>query len=100
MKNTMRPLGTVMQLLEELGHEVTYAYEDLVFVNHSDFLLQFADTGNVLNLFFNYDCNKHDADAIETSIIPAGDKKGLSIINKGLYSVSEQPDETLQIQFF
>ena len=36
-----------MQLLEELGHEVTYAYDDLVFVNHNGFLLQFDNTGEV-----------------------------------------------------
>ena len=36
-ETTERPLGTVMQLLEELGHEVSYAYDDLVFVNHNGF---------------------------------------------------------------
>jgi len=100
MEQTLRPLGTVMQLLEELGHEVTYAFEDLVFVNHSDFLLQFGETGSVLHLFFNKECAKKDADAIEESLIPAADKKGLSIATKGRYSLSEQPDENLQIRFF
>lgn len=100
MEQTLRPLGTVMQLLEELGHEVTYAYEDLVFVNHSDFLLQFGETGSVLHLFFNNECTKKEAEAIEESLIPAADKKGLSITTKGRYSLSEEPDENLQIRFF
>ncbi|MCF8382706.1 MAG: hypothetical protein K9G39_03780 [Chlorobium sp.] len=100
MEQSLRPLGTVMQLLEELGHEVTYAYEDLVFVNHSDFLLQFGETGSVMHLFFNSDCPKKNADSIEESLIPAADKKGLSISKKGRYSLSEQPDENLQIRFF
>jgi len=30
MNIPFRPLGPLMQLLEELGHEVTYAYDDLV----------------------------------------------------------------------
>ncbi|NMW20691.1 MAG: hypothetical protein HKK67_03470 [Chlorobiaceae bacterium] len=100
METTIRPLGTVMQLLEELGHEVTYAYDDLVFVNHNGFLLQFDKTGSVLNLFFNQNCPKKEADDVEQSIIPAGDKKGLSIITKGKYSVTEKADENLQIEFF
>ncbi|MBM3162672.1 MAG: hypothetical protein FJZ79_05010 [Chlorobi bacterium] len=100
MEQTLRPLGTIMQLLEELGHEVTYAYEDLVFVNHSDFLLQFGETGSVLNLFFNSECPKREADLIEESLIPAADRKGLSITTKGRYTINEQPDENLQIRFF
>ncbi len=100
MEQSLRPLGTVMQLLEELGHEVTYAYEDLVFVNNNDFLLQFEKSGPALSLFFNQECPKKDADTIEESIIPAADKVGLSIIKKGHYSVTEKPNENLQIEFF
>ncbi|MEI6758445.1 MAG: hypothetical protein FDX18_03435 [Chlorobium sp.] len=100
MEHSLRPLGTVIQLLEELGHEVSYAYEDLVFVNDNDFLLQFENTGPVLNLFFNQSCQKTAVDTIEQSIIPAADKIGLSIIKKGLYNVTEQPDENLKIEFF
>ncbi len=100
METAARPLGTVMQLLEELGHEVTYAYDDLVFVNDNGFLLQFENTGSVLNLFFNQNYPKKDADDVEQIIIPAGDKKGLSIITKGRYNITEQPDENLHIEFF
>lgn len=100
MEHSLRPLGTVVQLLEELGHEVTYAYDDLVFVNNNDFLLQFENTGPTLNLFFNQSCEKKTADDVEQSIIPAGDKKGLSIVKKGHYSVTEQADENLHIEFF
>ncbi|MEI6692952.1 MAG: hypothetical protein WCL43_09570 [Chlorobium sp.] len=99
METSIRPLGTVMQLLEELGHEVTYAYDDLVFVNHNGFLLQFDNTGSVLNLYFNQNYPKQEVENVELSIIPAGDKKGLSIITKGLYNVTEQGDENLQIEF-
>ncbi len=100
MKHILRPLGTVMQLLEELGHDVTYAYDDLVFVNDNDFLLQFENSGPVVNLFFNQSCLKTDADNLEQSIIPAADRKGLSIVKKGHYNLIGQADETLRIEFF
>ncbi len=100
METSLRPLGTVLQLLEDLGHEVTYAYDDLVFVSNNDYLLQFDDTGLALNLFFNQSCPKKNADNIEHSIIPAGDKIGLSIIKKGHYSVTGQSNENLRIEFF
>jgi hypothetical protein len=100
MEHQLRPLGTVMQLLEELGHEITYAYEDLVFIDHNDFLLQFEHTGSSLNLYFNRSCPKSEAEKIEQMIIPAGDRKGLSITKKGSYNVTEQPDDNLKIEFF
>ncbi len=100
METLFRPLGSVLQLLEDLGHEVTYAYDDLVFVNDNNFLLQFDNTGLALNLFFNQSCTTQEADNIEQSIIPASDKKGLSITKKGRYSITGQSDENLRIEFF
>ncbi|MEI7748307.1 MAG: hypothetical protein WCI81_04455 [Chlorobiaceae bacterium] len=100
METLFRPLGSVLQLLEDLGHEVTYAYDDLVFVNDNNFLLQFDSSGLALNLFFNQSCTKQESDNIEQSIIPAGDKKGLSIIKKGQYSITGQSGENLRIEFF
>jgi hypothetical protein len=100
MEPSIRPLGIVMEVLGELGHEISYAYDDLVFVQHNDFLLQFGDTGNVLSLFFNCDCPAKDVETIEHSLIPAADRKGLSVIRKGRYSIDEKPDENLEIKFF
>ena len=91
MEHSLRPLGTVVQLLEELGHEVSYAYDDLVFVNDNDFLLQFENSGPVVNLFFNQSCLKTDADNVEQSIIPAADRIGLSIVKKGTTTLSDKP---------
>ena len=100
METSLRPLGTVIQLLEELGHEVTYAYDDLVFVNHNGFLLQFENSGPALNLFFNQNFPQNETESVEQSIIPAGDKFGLSIITKGRYSITEKDNENVQIEFF
>jgi hypothetical protein len=43
-----RPLGVVKQLLEEVGMDITYAYEDLVFIRHNPCLLQFGREGEML----------------------------------------------------
>jgi DNA-binding IclR family transcriptional regulator len=40
---TLKPLGQVKELVESLGMEISYAYEDLVFLQHNGFLLQFDD---------------------------------------------------------
>jgi hypothetical protein len=95
----LRPLGTVMELIEKLGHEVTYAYEDLVFIDHNEFLLQFSPEPHALDLFFNTECADEEADATADKIIPEGSNMGLTIRRKGSYTMSEAPDNSLQIQF-
>lgn len=37
-----RPLGMVKAMLETIGIEITYSYEDLIFIQHNHFLLQFG----------------------------------------------------------
>uniref|UniRef100_Q3AQB4 Uncharacterized protein n=1 Tax=Chlorobium chlorochromatii (strain CaD3) TaxID=340177 RepID=Q3AQB4_CHLCH len=101
MESTVRPLGTVMQVLEELGHKVTYAYDDLVFTEHNDFLLQFTNHAPELSLFFNTSCPRQQAEKVEQQLIPAADRVGLSVITKGRYSVTGNEDEeNLKIEFF
>jgi len=100
METALRPLGTVMTLIEKLGHEVTYAYEDLVFINHNDFLLQFdAADPNALDLFFNTECEAAKADEVAGRMIPEGIQKGLVIRRKGAYTMTETEGDNLQITF-
>lgn len=100
METALRPLGIVKELIEELGHEITYAYDDLIFVNHNDFLLQFSDEAGKLDLFFNTECPKEESVAISALLVTGALTKGLEITSKGTYSMTEQPDDTLQITFF
>lgn len=87
-------------MIEALGHEVTYAYEDLIFIDHNDFLLQFdAADPNALDLFFNTECDDAEADAVAGQIIPEGIQKGLVIRRKGTYTMTEAEGNNLQIIF-
>ncbi len=100
METPLRPLGIVMEIIKELGHEITYAYDDLVFIDHNDFLLQFTAESGSLDLFFNTECPADEADAIAGNIVPEAAKKGLNVNRKGTYSMSEAPDESLEIAFY
>jgi len=89
-----------MTLIEKLGHEVTYAYEDLVFINHNDFLLQFdAVDPNALDLFFNTECDAAEVDEVAGRMIPEGIQQGLLIRRKGTYTMTEAENNNLQITF-
>ncbi|NTW53787.1 MAG: hypothetical protein HGB15_03275 [Chlorobaculum sp.] len=95
----LRPLGTVMELIESIGHEVTYAYEDLVFVDHNHFLLQFGKESHSLDLFINTDCSADEAESISSKILDAAPPIGLTIHPKGTYTMKEAADNSLQIEF-
>ena len=50
---SIKPLGRLKELVESAGMEVSYAYEDLVFLDHNAFLLQFNDDGRTVFLHTN-----------------------------------------------
>lgn len=94
-----RELGKITALLADLGLEVTYAYDDLVFVQHSAFLLQFTDKADVLKLFTNTECDPGEANEAAANMIPACDKGGFTVEPAGKFSLAQNEDETLRIEF-
>ncbi len=99
MTAQLRPLGIVKEVVEEIGCEITYAYDDLVFIEHNDFLLQFASDPNQLQLYFNTECPGDEAQAITAKLLPAGASKGLSIERKGTYTMHPDENDNLTISF-
>lgn len=93
-------LTPIIKLVEEMGLEVTYAFEDLVFVEHSAFLFQFF-TSQKIALYFNKDCPDDDASQLEQQVINSGAKKELTIMRKGRFSISQKEgEENLELLFF
>lgn len=96
---TERPLGKVTALLADLGLEVTYAYDDLVFVQHSAFMLQFTDDPAKLKLFINTECDPKEANEVAANIVLDFHKAGLEITPAGRYFLTPNENETIDIQF-
>jgi len=94
-----KPLGKITAILADLGLEVTYAYDDLVFVQHSAFLLQFTDQPNVLKLFTNSECDPKEANDVACNMVFAFDKGGFVADPSGKYTLSQNDDETLNLTF-
>ena len=102
MTIAFRPLAEVKMMLEETGNDVSYAYDDLVFVEHTAFLIQFDDEKpENLKLYFNTDINEEEHAPIEQNLIPAAKKRKLNLLNSGYFSLKQKEDsEELQILFF
>jgi hypothetical protein len=102
MSHPIKPLGIVRELVQSIGFDISYAYDDLVFSDHSIFILRFDDTyPDNLYLYFNSDCNVAEADTIRKQIIPAGKIMGLHITSTGLFKAEQREGkEEIEINFY
>lgn len=94
-----KPLGKITAILADLDLEVTYAYDDLVFVQHSAFLLEFTNEITTLKLYTNTECDPEVADPVVTQMLDAHAKAGFSLIPSGQYTITENDDETINLEF-
>ncbi len=94
-----RPLGKITALLADLDLEVTYAYDDLVFVQHSAFILQFTDDPAQLKLFINTECEPAEANNVAANIVMEFDKADFTVMPVGRFFLTPNEDQTLNIQF-
>ena len=67
-----RPLAIVREIINAMGLEVTYAYEDLVHVEHNAFLLQMGESGEIVNLYFNTESLAEERDKITDRLCEEG----------------------------
>lgn len=94
-----RKLGKITAVLADMGLEVTYAYDDLVFVQHSAFMIQFTDDPAKLKLFINTECEPKVANETAADIILQMDRAGFELMPAGRYFITPNKDNTLDIEF-
>lgn len=94
-----RPLGILMNVLEQLELDVSYAYDDLVFLNNNSFILRMEDAPEKVSCFFNEELDLKVRPGIEKKVIQAGIREGLAIDFVGEYSLKATDNEEIQIYF-
>jgi len=100
MELQYRPLGEVRNNLEQIGIEMTYAYEDLVFVKHNPFLLQFGTTGEMLFYYTNIEAHESEDRRLFAAVLPLAKAKGITLVHQGRYRLSAEDGEELKLNFF
>ncbi len=85
---SLRPLGLAQEIVNDLKFEVVYAYDDLVFVEHNTFLLQFDDARKSnLRVYFNAECEADTATRLEQALTAAAKARGCMIENCGQFEL-------------
>jgi len=96
-----RPLNKVSSIMQTVGFEPGYAYDDLVFSDDAIFLIQFDSTDNQkLLLHFNEDCDQNIARNLEAGLISAAEKEKFSMTTAGHFSLFQKDgSEEITIKF-
>ena len=55
---SLKPLGMVKNIVEAAGMGISYAYDDLVFLEHNSFLLQFTDNDREVTVHVNSEADE------------------------------------------
>jgi hypothetical protein len=85
-----RPLGKIDNIVRSTGLEMSYAYDDLVFSDHSVFILRFDDKVTThLHLYINTECDKKEALLFENQLRNASEIEGLTIETLGSFTINQ-----------
>lgn len=98
MNTPLKPLDKIIEIVEALELNVSYEYDDLVFVEHNPFLIRFDEVDSQkIYLHFNEDCEPAAAVNLEKALSLLAKNKDLDLIPSARYKM-EAKEETDEIQ--
>jgi RecJ-like exonuclease len=97
---SFRPITKIQCLLDHIGFSITYAYDDLVFVEHNVFLLQFEKGNEHIALFLNVQSDQDKREKLIKNLQKAGSACELTVAYKGLFSLEQKDNNEISISFF
>jgi len=95
-----RPLGLIRDIVETLGLNVTYTYDDMVYIEHNAFLLRMGEQGEQVHLYFNSESDEQEREKITADLRTAGKKHQINILRSGTYTMTAIVEkESIEIEF-
>lgn len=97
--STLYPLGLARQAVEEASMEISHVWEDLLFLSHNAFLLQFSDQQNHLVLHTNNEANEEELQPAINLLVEKFRNNGLRVSSGGKYQMRQVDGENLELEF-
>jgi len=96
-----RPLPQAEEIVAATGLNVTYPFDDLVFVEHNPFLLRFDDDlFNFIYVHFNVDCHEDDKKQLLQTMENKAFELGMKAILASSYTMKQKEGvEEIEIVF-
>ena len=97
----LQPLGIVKNLADALALDITYVYEDLVFLEHNAFLLQMShERGEEVLVWFNIESTEQERLPILVELQQTGRRFGLLLYQGGTFTLTQDEEsQALQLEF-
>ena len=102
MEVPFRPLGKVMEIASSTGLDISYAFDDLIFSEHSIFIIRFDKIHeDLIHLYINCDCEELTASKISQTLLNEAKNHKLKLIHSGKFRLKQKIDsEEIDIEFF
>jgi hypothetical protein len=95
----LRPLNRIQYVLEKLGLKITYAYDDLIFVEHNAFIIKMGERGEDVSVYVNIDADVKEYPSIIEKLSHEGNKEELTVKCNGKFKMTDAGNEHIQIEF-
>ena len=95
----MNPLGVVKEIVETAGMGISYAYEDLVFLEHNSFLIQFTDNANEVLIHINQEAEQEVVNQDIGRLQEVAKNNAMRFLTGKKYLLSQADDETIRLDF-
>ena len=95
----IKKLGVVKEILEAVGMGISYAYEDLVFLDHNAVLLQFTDDSDKVLVHRNREAKKEPVEKTILTLKLAAAEREMAFLDGCEYAVTQGEDEQINIEF-
>ena len=100
MSKSLPPVGKVMNWLEAAGFNVSYFYEDLVFIESNAFLIRFGESDPPeIVIHINSDCDSVKAVELVELLLTEGHKHEIKPVLAGRFALLQKNEEEIDIRF-
>ncbi|KPK35093.1 MAG: hypothetical protein AMK70_06050 [Nitrospira bacterium SG8_35_1] len=96
---TLHPLGKLKELIESVGMGISYAYDDLVFLEHNAFIMQFGDDHNTILIHTNYQADQNQVGEGIGKLKMAASSTDLNFILGSSYTLTQADGKNISIEF-
>jgi hypothetical protein len=100
MHRSPMPMELITDIVQQIGLDVVYEHEDLVFVSRNAFILEFTGQAHHVDLYFNEKIEEPKAQGLMAKIGKVGDAHGLQIECRGAFGFEENAQGLITLEFF
>ena len=95
----LKPLGIIKEIAEACGIGISYAYDDLVFVDHNAFLFEFTEKNNEIIIHINTEADEQYIAQSISLINNAAASRDIVFVKGRYYSLVQADDDNVRLVF-